>query len=301
VTIKLAALRLAPVQMTTWGHPETSGLPTIDYYLSAEDFEPAEEGGSGTGPAQEHYTEKLIALPHLGCCYSPLLPDRIDPDLATLGINPDVPRLLCAGFAHKYQPHHDKVLVDIARELGECQIIFIASGEERNWSLLRRRLGAAFEHAGLDFAKHVVFIPWQDRPAFYGLMQRVDALLDTIGFSGFNTAMQAIECRLPVVTREGRFMRGRLASGILKRMGLTDLIARTDAEYVATAVKLARDEGYRTGIQNRIDVNRAVLFNDTVPIRALEDFLTGAARASHTQQPAVAGGSLVLRGMPCGR
>jgi protein O-GlcNAc transferase len=39
-TLKLASMRLVPVQVAAWGHPETSGLPTIDYFLSAEDFEP---------------------------------------------------------------------------------------------------------------------------------------------------------------------------------------------------------------------------------------------------------------------
>ena len=58
--------------------------------------------------------------------------------------------------------------------------------------------------------------------------------LDSIGFSGFNTALQAVECGLPIVTREGRFMRGRLASGILKRMGLQDLVA-ADEEHLGVA------------------------------------------------------------------
>src|SRR6185503_10431924 len=40
MTVRLASLRLAPVQAAAWGHPETSGLPTMDYYLSAEDLEP---------------------------------------------------------------------------------------------------------------------------------------------------------------------------------------------------------------------------------------------------------------------
>ena len=62
-TAKLAALRLAPVQAASWGHPETSGLPTIDYYLSAQALEPAD--------AQENYTEKLVALPNLGCWLVP--------------------------------------------------------------------------------------------------------------------------------------------------------------------------------------------------------------------------------------
>ena len=69
-------------------------------------------------------------------------------------------------------------------------------------------------------------------------------MLDTIGFSGFNTAMQAVGSGLPIVTREGRFMRGRLASGLLKRMGLPELVAQSEEEYVAMAARLARDAEY---------------------------------------------------------
>ncbi len=55
-TVKLASMRLVPVQVTTWGHPETTGLPTIDYYLSAEGLEPAN--------AQEsYYREARPAAP----------------------------------------------------------------------------------------------------------------------------------------------------------------------------------------------------------------------------------------------
>ena len=53
-------------------------------------------------------------------------------------------------------------------------------------------------------------------------------MLDTLGFSGFNTAIQAVECGLPVVSREGEFMRGRLGSGILRRMGMEALVATSD-------------------------------------------------------------------------
>ena len=109
--------------------------------------------------------------------------------------------------------------------------------------------------------------------AFYGLLRHADAFLDTIGFSGFNTALQAVECGLPVVTREGRFLRGRLASGILKRMGLTELVAQSDEDYVALAVRLARDTDYREQVRNRVAESRHMLFEDIEPIRALEDFL----------------------------
>jgi predicted O-linked N-acetylglucosamine transferase (SPINDLY family) len=141
---------------------------------------------------------------------------------------------------------------------------------------LRQRLAEAFARAGLDFGRYVAFVPKQTRPVFYGLMKRADVFLDTIGFSGFNTAMQAVECGLPIVTREGRFMRGRFASGILKRMGLRELVAGTEDEYVELAVKLAQDVGYRDQIRARIGASREVLYEDRAPIRALEEFLTGA-------------------------
>jgi predicted O-linked N-acetylglucosamine transferase (SPINDLY family) len=107
-------------------------------------------------------------------------------------------------------------------------------------------------------------------------MQRADVFLDTIGFSGFNTALQAVECGLPVVTREGRFLRGRLASGILKRLELQDMVAAGADDYVALAVRLARDRSYRERVRGQIEARRHVLYEDVAPIRALEDFLARA-------------------------
>jgi predicted O-linked N-acetylglucosamine transferase (SPINDLY family) len=81
---------------------------------------------------------------------------------------------------------------------------------------------------------------------------------------------------LPIVTCDGRFMRGRLASGILKRMGLPELIAPSGQDYVALAVRLARDTDYRQHVRGRIVESRHVLFDDMAPVRALEAFLAEA-------------------------
>lgn len=270
MTLKLASLRLAPVQIATWGHPETTGLPTIDYYLSAEDLEP--DG------AQENYTEKLVTLPHLGCCYSPLAVTAVDADLAALGIESNVPILLCPGTPFKYAPEHDQVFTEIARRLGPSQFVFFTLFPQYLSEVLRGRLRDAFSRAGMEFERYVVFIPKQPPPAFYGLMRRADVFLDTIGFSGFNTAMQAVECGLPIVTREGRFLRGRLASGILKRIGLQELVAASEENYVELAVKLARDASYRQDVRTRMEASRSVLYEDLAPIRALEDFLLKATK-----------------------
>ena len=58
-TYTLAFTRLAPVQCVTWGHPMTTGIPTMDYFISSEDL----EGVDGA------YTEQLVMLPTLPICY----------------------------------------------------------------------------------------------------------------------------------------------------------------------------------------------------------------------------------------
>ena len=267
MTAKLANLRLSPVQAAAWGHPETSGLPTVDYYLSAEDFEPPK--------AQQNYRERLVALPHLGCAYHPLKVDTVALDLDELGIDSTVPLLLCPGTPVKYAPEHDWMFVEIARRLGRCQFIFFNHFRENLSEKLQRRLESAFAQADMYFSEHAISLPWLKGPAFFGLLRRADIYLDTIGFSGFNTAMQGIECGLPIVAREGRFMRGRLASGILTRLGLSELVAKTNQEYVDLAVKLGQDAGYRERIRTRIEASRHLVFDDIAPVRALETFLIG--------------------------
>jgi len=272
ITLRLASLRLAPAQAVVWGHPETTGLPSIDYYLSGADFEPPD--------AQAHYTERLVALPHLGCHYAAKALRPAAPDWGRWGIDPARGVFVCPGVPFKYAPQHDALLVEIARRARGSRLVFFLFNVNPGLShKLRRRLERAFEARGLALDEHVSFIPWQDGAAFYGLLQQATVYLDTIGFSGFNTAMHAVECGLPIVAREGRFMRGRLASGILKRLGLDELVARSDEEYVSLAVRLMTDRAYRARMQQRMVAARPVLFGDTAPIRAMEDFFASLARA----------------------
>lgn len=269
MALKLASLRLAPVQVAAWGHPETTGLPTIDYYLSAQDLEPL--------GAQAHYSERLVALPRLGVYLDPVRVEPELPDLSRWGVEDDVPLFVCAGTPFKYAPARDRVFTDIARQLGNCRFLFFEHWTAGLSARLRRRLESVFEDAGLDFDRHVRFIPWQPRSTFHGVMRRADAYLDTIGFSGFNTALQAIDCELPIVAFQGRFLRGRLASGILNRARLPDLVTETDAGYVALAARLIEDDAYRGAVRNRMRAARESLHRDLAPIRALEEFLVRAA------------------------
>jgi protein O-GlcNAc transferase len=270
LTPRLAALRLAPVQAASWGHPETTGLPTIDHYLSAERFEDA---ASAT-----HYSESLVRLPGLGCCVAP---DAVRPatqaaqvSFDEIGVAAGATLFVCGGTPFKYAPEHDEVFVRIAREVPSAQFLFFRSGVAAPLSAkLLARLSAVFERNGLDAAAHLVFAPWMERSRFFGVLARAHVFLDTIGFSGFNTVMQAVDCGLPVVTQRGAFMRGRLGSGILEHLGLSDAVTADDDAYVALAVRLARDAPARSDMRARMAAARERLYGDVAPIRALEAHL----------------------------
>lgn len=270
-TMRLASLRLAPVQAASWGHPETTGLPTIDHYISADAFEPSD--------AADCYTEALLRLPRLGCAYE-RLPVVASPfDLAEHGIPEDRPLLVCPGTPFKYPPENDALFIEIARLVPEARMLFFTLPRSPGLSQrVAARLAASFRAAGMDFARHGQLLPWLGRPQFYHLLARADAMLDTVGFSGFNTVMQALECGLPVVTMEGRFLRGRLGSGILRTMGVDELVATDSAGYLDIAERLVTDRDFNAAMRARIAERREALFDDVATVRALEDFLERAVR-----------------------
>jgi predicted O-linked N-acetylglucosamine transferase (SPINDLY family) len=272
LTMQLASLRLAPVQVASWGHPETSGLPTIDWYLSAEGMEPP--------AAQQHYTERLLLLPNLGCSYRsrgivPVVPDR-----ERLGLDKPGPLLVCPGTPYKYAPRYDAVLSRIAAGLGECTLAFFTFQDAELSELLHARLRSHFAAQGLDASKFIRFLPWQTPAHFRGILGCADVFLDTIGFSGFNTVMEAVEAGLPIVTRRGGFLRGRFGAAILDRLGLAELVAETEADYAGVATRLCSDGPYRSRIRARIAESRRVLFEDPAPAQAFQDHMHRLAAES---------------------
>jgi len=196
LTQQLGAMRLAPLQATTWGHPETTGFATMDLYLSGEFLEPEN--------AADNYRERLVRLPNFGVYVEPLAPPEVPLDLTALGLPTDEPLLLCPGTPFKYSPYFDDVWVKIAHGLrkrlfgpSRGRLVFFRSRVAAMDRALESRLRAAFERAGVDFDAQVSIIPTLDRALYYALMRRSALLLDTLGFSGFNTAIQGIEWACP--------------------------------------------------------------------------------------------------------
>ena len=271
VTVRLAALRLAPVQCSSWGHADTSGLPTVDFYLSSDLMEPLN--------AEEHYSERLVRLPNLSIYYTPLSIDPAPLDRSSLGIREGAVVYSCAHTLLTYLPQFDHVFPRIAREVEDCVFVFL--GYSKSVELTERfhhRLDRAFKREGLRSEDYVVVLPHLMPPQFQALNQLADALLDSFAWSACNTALEAMAWNLPAVTMPGDLMRGRHSHAILTMMGVTETIAATQDVYVRMAVRLGKQAEFRRHIAARIVENKHRIYQDMTCIRGLERFLEEAVR-----------------------
>jgi len=277
VSVQLAAQRLAPVQCTSWGHPETSGFPTLDYYLSSDLMEPPD--------GQDHYSERLVRLPNLSIYYEPIGSRSAPVARADLGLRPAATAYWCGQSLFKYLPQFDQVFPRIAQQVGDCQFAFI---EYQKGSAVtdqfRERLARAFAAHGLRAADHCVFLPRLDHPRFVAAIGCCDIVLDSIGWSGANSTLESLSSDLPIVTMTAPFMRGRHSMAILEMMGVTDTIAPTVDDYVSTAVRLARDDAWRAAVKRNIAANKNRVYRDRSCISALAAFFDRVTRRGASTQ-----------------
>ena len=275
VTYQLATCRLAPVQCVSWGHPTTTGLPTIDYMLSSDLMEVAN--------AQDHYTEKLIRLPHLGIYYDMVtepLPHtntlKLELPFQALLTQPGRVRYLCCQTLPKYLPQYDCVWVEIAKKVPSAQFIFLTHSSRSLTERFIQRVSRAFAEARLNPQDFIVVMPPLSFDRYLALNGLADIYLDSIGWSGGNTTLEAVAYGLPVVTWPQELMRSRHAGAILARMGLAEYGSDSRESYVQQAVLLGLDSSYRQVYSSKIQQNKAILYQDKQSMSELEAFLVSS-------------------------
>ena len=264
----LSFARLAPVQCTSFGHPDTTGISTIDYFVSNDLYEP--DG------ATADYSEQLFMLHNLGSLahyYRPIRPSPLKPR-AAFNLPADRPLYLCPQNLFKVHPDMDDLIAAILRRDPRGVVAFV-EGRVRNWSaLLRKR----WQQIMPDVQHQIVFVPRMREGDYLNLIALADVMLDTVHFNGMNTSLEAIAVGTPVVTLPGAFQRGRHTQAMYRRMGLDDLVADSADAYVDAAVRLANDGDYRRAVNSRIQANSAVLFEDADVVREFERFFLDVAR-----------------------
>jgi predicted O-linked N-acetylglucosamine transferase (SPINDLY family)/glycosyltransferase involved in cell wall biosynthesis len=261
---QIAGLRLAPIQCTSWGHPITSGSPTIDYFLTSDLMEPEN--------SQAHYSEKLVRLPNIGISYAqPIIPE-LEKSRIDFGLTEESILYLSCQSLYKYLPQYDYIFAAIAQKVPQAQFAFLSHQSVYITDKFRRRLQYAFANFGLNSEEYCVILPRLKWLEYLNLNCISDIFLDTFSWSGGNTALEAIACKLPIVTCPGKFMRGRHSYGILQMLGVTDTIAKNEDEYIEIAVKLGLETEWRKSIVEQMVTRHSYLYNDKTCVEALEDF-----------------------------
>jgi protein O-GlcNAc transferase len=269
LTYTLAFSRMAPVQCATWGHPVTTGSPSIDYFVSSELLE--------TADADAHYIERLVRLPSLATSYPRVEPGPGADRLRTeLGLDEAANVYGCPQTLFKLHPSFDPLLAEILRRDPDGVLVLI-EGRMPTWTrLLRERLARTMP----DVVDRIRWLAPLPRERFLALLAATDVLLDPITFGGGNTSYEALGVGTPVVTLPGELMRTRITRALYAKAGYMELVADSADEYVETAVRLGTDAVARDGARARIRESCGVLFEDPAEIRDLDAFVAEAVKAA---------------------
>ncbi|HEY2253409.1 MAG TPA: tetratricopeptide repeat protein, partial [Planctomycetaceae bacterium] len=264
MTYFLAFARLAPVQCVTNGHPVTTGIPTLDYFVSCDAIEPVD--------AETHYSERLVRMRNIPNYYE--RPRLVGPRMSRrdFGLAPDWHVYLCTQNLCKLHPDFDQILGDILRRDPQGRVILF-HGQEQIWS---QRLISRIQKSIPDVADRVGFLDHQRNDQFLHLLTLADAVLDSTHFCGGTTTAQALAVGAPIVTLPGEFMRGRITYGCYKQMGLLDCVAQDAADYARIAVRLGTDPAFRARMRAAIFARNSVLYDNPGFVRELEEFFARA-------------------------
>ena len=249
----LAFSRLAPVQCTSFGHPDTTGIPNMDYFISSTNYE--------LDGAEADYSERLILIPDAGTLsyyHRPPPPSARGRD--SFGLAATDRLYLCPQALYKIHPAMDELFRAILAKDAKAKIVLIDPRDEELRPALARRLS-------MSRVAFIDSLPYQD---FLALIACCDVMLDTLHFNGQNTNLEAFALGIPVVTLPGRLQRERHTYGMYRAMGFLDLVAKNADNYVQLAVRVANEAVYRQQCSARIAESCGVLFENREFVRNCE-------------------------------
>jgi len=240
--LPLFARKPAPVQVTYLGYQNTTGMTAMDYRLTDALADPP-------GTTDAFYTEKLVRLPGSFFCYRP-------PDAA-----PEVNELpaLASGrvtlgwlnFLAKTTPEAIQMWSRLLTAVPTAQLLVLAYRP----GAFEERVLDAMAAAGVDPAR-VEIVNWRPPDAYLRLHHRIDIALDSFPFNGHTTICNALWMGVPSVARQGSSYASRFGGTALANLGLEELIAHSDEEYVEIVARLAGDlpklAELRRGLRDRM-------------------------------------------------
>ena len=234
------AHRPAPVQVTYLGYPGTTGLAAMDYRLTDTHADPPGQG-------EEYCSEQLIRLPACAWCFQPQDRSWPDPKPRTVG---QPMTLGCFNNFAKVTAPMLRVWGSILHALPGSRLLL--KGHGLGSSDARQRVTTVLRAQGIG-AELRELRGWEPSySAHMELYERVDIALDTFPYHGTTTTCDALWMGVPVVSLAGKAHVSRVGVSLLRNLGLTELIATSEAEYIRIAADLAKDPSRLTTLRTTL-------------------------------------------------
>jgi len=261
----LSFSRLAPVQCTTWGHPLTSGSPTMDYFISSAHLE-REDG-------QNEYSERLVRLPSLNTFYArPEEPSQLT--RVQFGLPEDRRLYGCPQAPFKFHPEYDQVLASILERDDRGVLIMIEPRRPNFKQILLDR----WRRSHSILVERTIWLQVMPLNRFLRLLQLCDALLVPIQFGAGRSALDALGVDAPLVTLEGPYLKSRITSAAYKEIGFENLIAKSEEEYVELAIRLANNKDFHRTAVRTVREKAGRLYENQTAVTEFNDFFDHAAK-----------------------
>ncbi|NCD26270.1 MAG: hypothetical protein EOL86_11865 [Deltaproteobacteria bacterium] len=261
LTYFLAHIRLTPLQCALYGHPDTTGLPSVDYFISPAIMEPIQ--------GEEHYSENLCALPSLvSGIRRPKVPGKFSRN--ELGLPANRTLFLCPQSLFKLHPSFDRTLRRLLDEDPEASLLLFHAPKKAWDEHLEQRL---------NLGPRLTWLPSTSAERFLAICNAVDAVLDTPSFSGGATSYKILGIGVPIVAWPGEFMRSRQTAGLYDHLKIEGPVASNEDEYVNLALRAAHDVTYKAELRQRLLEGASDLFDVQSAAAPLKNFLQNPEEA----------------------
>jgi predicted O-linked N-acetylglucosamine transferase (SPINDLY family) len=220
------ARKPAPIQVTWLAYPGTTGLSAMDYRLTDPYLDPP-------GEHDHDYCEKSVRLPETFWCYDPLSEDL---DIGELPAqrNGHITFGCLNNFCKATKPSLE-MWSAVLRAVKDSRFILLAAPGSH-----RQTIREFFQSRDVD-PNRLEFVEFQARPDYLTVYRRIDIGLDTLPYNGHTTSLDSMWMGVPVITRIGETVVGRAGWSQLSNLGLQELAANTDDEFLKIAADLAAD------------------------------------------------------------
>jgi len=225
--VHVIARKPAPVQISYLGYLGTTGIDAIDCRITDFRADPP-------GDADRCHSERLVRLPNSLWCFKPL--DAM-PAPSPRGDSDDGP-IVFGSFNRlaKVQPEMIRLWARLLVRVPESEIWFVDVPSDESHDRLVAQLG----EAGVAESRIKTWGRLPPEP-YWDLIRRADIALDTFPYNGGATTCECLWLGVPVVSRAGAMGFARSGASILGNMGLSELVAESDEQYLEIAAALATD------------------------------------------------------------